>query len=147
MDSKKFFGKIREIIREEIDYALEKKLVKPTVNVNDIKEVKSRDTELIEKAKQIVVKRDELANNNKRPISKYSNINDLLEETRRSLKENFIMDDDTIMMTSDSLNDYMGTHGAIPNGISPEEVPDDVMNALTRNYSDLMKKIDEKKGR
>ena len=35
----------------------------------------------------------------------------------------------------------------MPNGISPDEVPDEVMNALTRNYSDLMKKIDEKKGR
>ena len=147
MDSKKFFGKIREIIREEIDYALEKKLVKPNVNVNDIKEVKSRDTELIERAKQIVVKRDGLTNNDKKPISKYSNINDLLEETRRSLKENFVIDDDTITMTSDSLNDYMGVHGAMPNGISPDEVPDEVMNALTRNYSDLMKKIDEKKGR
>ena len=44
MDSKKFFGKIREIIREEIDYALEKKLVKPNVNVNDIKEVKALPT-------------------------------------------------------------------------------------------------------
>ena len=147
MDSKQFFGKIREIIREEIDYALEKKLTKSKVNVNDIKEVKSRDTELIERAKQIVVKREELTKNNKKPISKYSNINDLLDETRRSLKENFTMDDDTIMMTSDSLNDYMGVNGAIPNGVSPEQVPDEVMNALTRNYSDLMKKIDEKKGR
>jgi hypothetical protein len=147
MDSKKFFGKIREIIREEIDYALEKKLVKPNGNVNDIKEVKSRDTELIEKAKQIMVKNDELTNKNKKSISKYSNINDLLEETRRSLHENFMMDDDTITMTSDLAKDYMGINSVVPNGISPEDVPDDVMNALTRNYSDLMKKIDEKKGR
>jgi hypothetical protein len=70
-----------------------------------------------------------------------------LEETRRSLKENFIIDDDTIMMTSDLAKDYMGANSVIPNGISPDNVPDDVMNALTRNYSDLMKKIDEKKGR
>jgi hypothetical protein len=147
MDSKKFFGKIREIIREEIEYALEKKLVKSNLNSDDIKEVKSRDTELIERVKQTMIKNDELTNKNKKSISKYSNINDLLEETRRSLKENFIIDDDTIMMTSDLAKDYMGANSVIPNGISPDNVPDDVMNALTRNYSDLMKKIDEKKGR
>ena len=78
-----------------------------------------------------------------------SNINDLLEETRRSLSENYMMDDDTIYMDSNSVDSFVSsrTSAAVPNGVSPNDVPQDIMNALTRNYSDLMKKIDEKKGR
>lgn len=53
MDSKKFFGKIREIIREEIDYALDKKLDKINVKKDSISEISSRDVEFVNKAKQI----------------------------------------------------------------------------------------------
>ena len=35
----------------------------------------------------------------------------------------------------------------IPNGYSKEDISEEVMSALTKNYSALMKKIDEKKGR
>jgi len=146
MDSKKFFGKIREIIREEIDYALEKKLANSNTKNAVVKETKSRDAELIERAKNIVNSK------NKSPKvanQKYSNINDLLEETRRSLAENYTMDDDTMYFDSNSVDSFVNgrTPSVIPNGVSPNDVPQDVMNALTRNYSDLMKKIDEKKGR
>ena len=53
MDSKKFFGKIREIIREEIDYALDKKLNTSTTKKQQVSEINSRDTELINKAKLV----------------------------------------------------------------------------------------------
>ena len=36
---------------------------------------------------------------------------------------------------------------AIPTGYSKEDISEEVMSALTKNYSALMKKIDEKKGR
>lgn len=146
MDSKKFFGKIREIIREEIDYALDKKLANSNTKNDVVTEKKSRDAELIERAKSVVNTK------NKSPKvtnQKYSNINDLLEETRRSLSENYMVDDDTIYMDSNSVDSFVSsrTSAAVPNGVSPNDVPQDIMNALTRNYSDLMKKIDEKKGR
>lgn len=146
MDSKKFFGKIREIIREEIDYALDKKLANSTVKNTVVNETKSRDAELIERAKSIVNSK------NKSPKvdnQKYSNISDLLEETRRSLTENYMVDDDTIYLDSNSVDSFFNsrTSQVIPNGISPSDVSPEVMSALTRNYSDLMKKIDEKKGR
>lgn len=146
MDSKKFFGKIREIIREEIDYALDKKLANSTVKNTVVNETKSRDAELIERAKNIVNSK------NKSPKvdnQKYSNISDLLEETRRSLTENYMVDDDTIYLDSNSVDSFFNsrTSQVIPNGISPSDVSPEVMSALTRNYSDLMKKIDEKKGR
>ena len=38
-------------------------------------------------------------------------------------------------------------YGAIPHGVDPNEVPTEVMSALTRDYSALVKKMDEKKGR
>lgn len=146
MDSKKFFGKIREIIREEIDYALDKKLANSNTKNNVVRETKSREAELIERAKSVVNSK------NKSPKvtnQKYSNINDLLEETRRSLSENYMMDDDTMYFDSNSVDSFVNgrTSAAVPNGVSPNDVPPDIMNALTRNYSDLMKKIDEKKGR
>jgi hypothetical protein len=145
MDSKKFFGKIREIIREEIDYALEKKLMKPEVKTKVVSESKSREADLVNSAKKIA----NIDSKPKRPISNYSSINELLEETKRSLNETHFYDndDDTMYFTSDSVNSSFVNQAAIPNGVSPEEVPSEVMNALTRNYSDLMKKIDEKKGR
>jgi hypothetical protein len=145
MDSKKFFGKIREIIREEIDYALEKKLMKPEVKTKVVSESKSREADLINSAKKIA----NIDSKPKRPISNYSSINELLEETKRSLNETHFYDndDDTMYFTSDSVNSSFVNQADIPNGVSPEEVPSEVMNALTRNYSDLMKKIDEKKGR
>lgn len=34
----------------------------------------------------------------------------------------------------------------VPKGVNPETVPQDVSNALTRDYSKLMKAIDKKKG-
>lgn len=146
MDSKKFFGKIREIIREEIDYALDKKLANSNTKNTVVRETKSRDAELIERAKSVVNSK------NKSPKvtnQKYSNINDLLEETRRSLSENYMTDDDTMYFDSHSAESFFNdrTSAAIPNGVSPNDVPKDIMSALTRNYSDLMKKIDEKKGR
>jgi hypothetical protein len=145
MDSKKFFGKIREIIREEIDYALEKKLMKPEVKTKVVSESKSREADLVNSAKKIA----NIDSKPKRPISNYSSINELLEETKRSLNETHFYDndDDTMYFTSDSVNSSFVNQAAIPNGVSPEKVPSEVMNALTRNYSDLMKKIDEKKGR
>jgi hypothetical protein len=144
MDSKKFFGKIREIIREEIDYALEKKLMKPEVKTKAISESKSREADLINNAKKIV----NVDSKPKKPISNYSSINELLEETKRSLNESYFHDDeDGMYFTSDSVNSSFGHQAAIPNGVSPDAVPSEVMSALTRNYSDLMKKIDEKKGR
>jgi hypothetical protein len=141
MDSKKFFGKIREIIREEIDYALDKKLSKSEIKTKGVSESKSRDIEFINNAKKIVDSKSKPTTK----MSNYSSINDLLEETRRSLKESFDEYDQSLHFSSDSIDET--NHSVIPNGVSPSEVPSEVMSALTRNYSDLMKAIDQKKGR
>lgn len=142
MDSKKFFMKIREIIREEIQYALETK----TKN-----ETKTSQKNALNHGIDLFNKVHETKNNKeKQKNTKYSSITDLLEETRKSLNESLISDneDDTMFFDSNSLTNFYSdkNSAAIPNGYSSKEIPNDVMSALTKDYSALMKKIDEKKG-
>lgn len=133
MNAKSFFGKIREIIREEIDYALEKK-------INEQSIARMVETKTTQKPKKPVKK--SVSSNN------FSNIQDLLNETRRSLQESMEYDDEMVF-TSDMAKNFNGSYqnNVIPNGYSKDDVPEEVMSALTKNYSALMKKIDEKKGR
>lgn len=133
MNAKSFFSKIREIIREEIEYALEKKINEQSIG-------RIVETKVVQKTKKPV----KSVNSSK----DYSNIQDLLNETRRSLQESMEYDDE-MMFTSDMAQNFGGrqSNSVIPNGYSKEDVPEEVMSALTKNYSALMKKIDEKKGR
>lgn len=141
MDSKKFFMKIREIIREEIQYALENN-EKNNVKISQ-KKALNHGIDLLNKVSE---------NKNTKPKNtKYSSINDLLEETRRSLQESTMdygEDDDTMYFDSNSVHGFGGTNNtaAIPSGYTSNQIPQDVMSALTKDYSALMKKIDEKKG-
>ena len=134
MNAKSFFSKIREIIREEIEYAIDKKINEQSIH----KIVESKKLKSTEKHKKTV-------NNSN---NSFSSIQDLLNETKRSLQESMEYDDEMVF-TSDMVNQFVSRNqvGAIPNGYSPEDVPEEVMSALTKDYSALMKKIDEKKGR
>lgn len=135
MDSKKFFGKIREIIREEIDYALDKKL---NSNANKkISEERNRELDIINQSKKIK------ANTSNKVPSNYASIQDLLEETRRSITENY-EDLNELRFTSSDVDSY---NTIVPNGMDSSEIPSEVANALNRNYSELLKKIDEKSRR
>ena len=133
MNAKSFFGKIREIIREEIDYALEKKLNEQSIT-------RMVETKITQQPKEPVKK--SISSND------FSNIQDLLNETRSSLQESMQYDDEMVF-TSDMAKNFNGTYqnNTIPTGYSKEDISEEVMSALTKNYSALMKKIDEKKGR
>ena len=143
MDSKKFFMKIREIISEEIQYALEN---------NEKNNVKISQKKALNHGIDLLNKVSENKNVKPKPKNtKYSSINDLLEETRKSLQEStmdYVEDDDTMYFDSNSVQGFAGTNtdAAIPNGYASNQIPQDVMSALTKDYSALMKKIDEKKG-
>lgn len=133
MNAKSFFGKIREIIREEIEYALENKINEQSMS----RMVEAKTTQ---KPKKPVKK--SISSND------FSNIQDLLNETRRTLQESMEYDDEMVF-TSNMAKNFNGEYqnNVIPTGYSKEDVPEEVMSALTKNYSALMKKIDEKKGR
>ena len=89
MDSENFFKKIRSIIREEIDYALEKKIPKNSVS-------KSSQTKEIEHGMKLYKEQY----NGKKPAvkkptasnSKFNSIQDILNETKRTLNESMEME-------------------------------------------------------
>lgn len=142
MDTKKFLQEIRSIIREEIDYALDKKLSQKQVKKDDVSTLKhglSMYKELQEQKKVTKPKQQK---------TEFASIQELLAETKRSLQESSDMEDE-FRFTADMAEGfgYERNGAAIPQGFSQQEIPTEVMSALTRDYSALMKKIDEKKGR
>lgn len=146
MDTSKFLKQIRSIIREEIEYALDKKL-----NENrrkDDREVLSHGINLVREATKVVKKPQQIP---VKPKSKtgLSSIQSLLEETRRSMEQSMNEDDYPEMrFSTDSLNAFATNHiDATPAGVNTDEIAPEVAQALTRDYSALMAKINEKKGR
>lgn len=142
MDTKKFLQEIRSIIREEIDYALTKKLSEKKTKKDDISTIKHgmsiyNESQLSKK----VVKP-------KTQKTEFNNIKELLEETKRSLQESYDADDE-FNFTSNMAEGFGYDRGntPIPHGYSKQDIPSEVMSALTKDYSALMKKIEEKKGR
>jgi hypothetical protein len=142
MDTSKFLKQIRSIIREEIEYALDKKL-----NENrkkDDREVLSHGMNLVKSVNKTPKKT--------LPSSKtgLTSIQSLLDETRRSMEESMRYgsdEDGEYRFTSNDLNPFANTPSAIPNGVSEDDLTPEVAQALTRDYSALMAKINEKKGR
>ena len=142
MQTKDFFSKIRAIIREEIEYALDKKLTQ--------KQQKKTDVSAINHGMTIYKEQQEPKKTVKPKTKKteFGSIQELLAETKRSLQETYEMEDE-FSFTADMAEGfgYERRGAAIPQGFSQQEIPTEVMSALKRDYSALMKKIDEKKGR
>jgi hypothetical protein len=142
MDTKKFLQEIRSIIREEIDYALTKKLNQKQTKKDDVSTLKHGLTMYneIQSPKKTVKPKTQK--------TEFASIHQLLEETKRSLQENYEMEDE-FTFTADMAEGFGYERGSapIPQGYNKAEIPSEVMSALTKDYSALMKKIDEKKGR
>ena len=142
METKNFFSKIREIIREEIEYALDKKLSEKKTKIDDIATLKHGISMYNESQKPKKVTKP------KTQKTEFGSIQELLAETKRSLQESMEYDEE-FNFTSDMAQGFGYERGnsAIPQGYSSAEIPEEVMSALTKDYSALMKKIEEKKGR
>ena len=137
MDTKNFLKEIRSIIREEIEYAMRKQQ-------NESKKKSTNETiqhgmEMYEKVQKPISKKKS------QPSGNFSSIQDILNETRRTLEESSDMESE-FRFTSNDLNAFSQPHSAIPSGINPSEIAPEVAQALTRDYSALMAKINEKKG-
>ena len=138
MKAKTFENLIRKVVREEIDYALRR----------EIKTLKEdlREEIYIEEPKQIhppkkTIKEEIMGSQplkktfNKRQFTQNNALNDLLNETAQG---------DTRLnegMSPVSMEGDFSTIGDMP----VENVPQEVANAVTRDYSDLMKAINKKK--
>lgn len=140
MNPKTFLKEIRSIIREEIEYALDKRAADRR---------KKSPNETIAHGVSLYKEAVSAAKSNPKKPAKQKNmsaIQSLLEQTRQSLQENYNEDGD-FTFTSNSLNAFANNHvDATPVGVDPNTLTPEVSKALTRDYSQLMAKINEKKG-
>lgn len=153
MDTKAFLKEIRSIIREEIEYAMDKRLKES--QKKPVQETIQHGVSLYKQATSGMVQKKPVKKEKLNGSTKLSGIQGILEETRRSLQENYDPNNydggEEMMFNTNSLNafanDRMGIINATPSGVNPNDVAPEVAQALTRDYSALMAKINEKKGR
>jgi hypothetical protein len=144
MKAKTFENLIRKVVREEIDYALRREIKSLKEDLRDeLKPSIVEHTErMVEVPQQSSLKEKIMG---KKPIKKQkqnfvgdSTLNDLLNETAMG---------DTNTQTAQapvSLAQPFSTGAPLP--MDTTGMPTEVANAVTRDYSGLMKAINKKKG-
>jgi hypothetical protein len=148
MKAKTFENLIRKIVREEIDYALRREIktlkedlqveLKPTITEHIEKQTdipETVKTSLKEKIMGTMPLKQRLTHN----FTANSALNDLLNETAMG---------DTNMESGNSpvsLSQPFASGAPLP--MDTTGMPQEVANAVTRDYSSLMKAIIAKKGR
>ena len=143
MKAKTFENLIRKVVREEIDYALRREIKSLKEDLRDeLKPTITEHTEkMVEVPQQSSLKEKIMG---KKPIKKHnfvgnSTLNDLLNETAAG-------DTNTqTAMAPVSLSEPFATGAPLP--MDTTGMPTSVANAVTRDYSGLMKAIDKKKGK
>ena len=140
MKAKTFENLIRKVVREEIDYALRREIKSLKEDLRD--ELKPTITEHTER-KVEVPQQSSLKEKimGKKPFKKQnftvnSTLNDLLNETAAG--------DTNTQSAPVSLSQLFATGAPLP--MDTAGMPTEVANAVTRDYSSLMKAIDKKKG-
>ena len=145
MKAKTFENLIRKVVREEIDYALRREIKSLKEDLRD--ELKPTITEHTERLVEVPkIPQSSLKEKimGKKPIKQKHNfvgdstLNDLLNETAMG---------DTNTQTAQapvSLSQPFASGGSLP--MDTTGMPPEVANAVTRDYSGLMKAIAKKKG-
>ena len=139
MKAKSFENLIRKVVREEIDYALRREIKSLKEDLRD--ELKPTITEHTERLVEVPkIPQSSLKEKimGKKPFKKQnfvgnSTLNDLLNETAAG--------DTNTQSAMAPINDPFSSGAPM----STVGMPDSVANAVTRNYSSLMKAIDKKK--
>ena len=142
MKAKTFENLIRRVVREEIDYALRREIKSLKEDLRDeLKPTITEHTErMVEVPKQNSLKEKIMG---KKPFKKQqfvgdNTLNDLLNETAAG-------DTNTqSAMAPVSLSEPFATGAPMP--MDTTGMPESIANAVTRDYSGLMKAIDKKKG-
>ena len=147
MNSKDFLQTLRKVIREEVQVAVRTELTKFSSALNENKPA-APEASYIQ-----TIKRKPAA---KKQFTSNSTLNDLLNETagfgNHEIDYNNFEEWPTMSMGAfGGMNKPQAS--VIPqvdlagNRVAAENLPDDVVNALTKDYSALMKAIDKKKGK
>ena len=139
MKAKVFEKLIRKIIREEIDYALSRE-------IRNLKEDLRSNTSIIEENKNLSLEQKGSLKEKimgQTPVKKHINQQYTSNSTLNNLLNETAMGDTNLNsnMSPVSMEGEFNTIGDVP----VEAAPQEVVNAVTRDYSDLMKAIEKKK--
>ena len=139
MKAKVFEKLIRKIIREEIDYALSRE-------IRNLKEDLRNSTSIIEENKNLSLEQKSSLKEKimgQTPVKKHINQQYTSNSTLNNLLNETAMGDTNLNsnMSPVSMEGEFNTIGDVP----VEAAPQEVVNAVTRDYSDLMKAINKKK--
>ncbi len=145
MKAKTFENLIRKVVREEIDYALRREIktlkedlrdeLKPTVIEHTQRQVEVPKTTKNSLREKIMGKQAFTPQN----FTSNSALNDLLNETAQG--------DTNTQSGNASVNLSQPFASAAPMSMDTTGMPEPVANAVTRDYSSLMKAITKKKGK
>lgn len=144
MSLDKLLKQIRAIVREEIEYALDKKITE-SKKKNDL-DVLNHGMSLMKEMGVVKPQQKQQSKINKPSKTGMNTIQDILNETRLSMEAAINDDYPEMKFTTDSIVGGRQTINMIPDGYSESDIAPEVSKALTRDYSALMAKINEKKG-
>jgi hypothetical protein len=122
---------IREVVREELDYkfsVLEKKLDEVLVSSNSNSIVEDRAPQPTASPSSKVPAQAAVKNNSAAPLTKDSILNDILNETAHSGEWKNIEKEGEVKSVTDNT----------------EGLPDFLSNAINKDYSQVLKKVEEK---
>tara|TARA_R110002012_G_scaffold185606_1_gene352144 strand:- start:503 stop:943 length:441 start_codon:yes stop_codon:yes gene_type:complete len=145
MKAKTFENLIRKVVREEIDYALRREIKTLKEDLRDelkptIVEYTEKETNVPQKSslKEKIMGKQPIKQRAKQTFSQDNTLNDLLNETAQG-STNLNSGNAPV-----SLSQPFATGAPLP--MDTTGMPSSVADAVTRNYSGLMKAIDKKKG-
>ena len=136
MKAKTFENLIRKVVREEIDYSLRREIKTLKEDLRDeLKPTITEHTEKIVEAPQVTKNslREKIMGN---------------EPLKQRPKQSFVSDGTLNDLLNETANGDTNTQTAMaPSVMETANMPAPVAEAVTRDYSDLMKAISKKKGR
>lgn len=163
MKAKNFISVLRKVIREEVRSAVRQEIgniINENKHNTSKKKVTGSRMSLVDQ-----IKSDFKPNNKpnrktqrvKADVGYSSNpiLNDILNETANQDQyeeyptmnnRSYNSNDVASMLGYESMTAEPAIENMVPKGVNPDNVTDDVANALTRDYTSLMKAIDKKKG-
>jgi len=157
MNAKNFIDALRKVIKEEVRSAVREEFMKMTLNESTKKAPapKFSVTDNMRHSEHAVTKKPVA----KKQLSKNPMLNDILNETAtlsgRDYVDNYSIDYNDYnewptmqhsMQMGNSVSNMMPMTDTEGRRLNANNVPEHVVDALTKDYSALMKAIDKKKG-
>ena len=145
MKAKTFENLIRKIVREEIDYSLRREIKSLKEDLRD--QVKPTIVEQPTVSETINPSLKETIMGSKSPIKNFKKQNFVGDSTLNDLLNETAMGDTNTSSGNSSVSLSEPFASGAPMSMDTTGMPESVANAVTRDYSDLMKAINNKKSK